>query len=108
MTEIEITFQVEDTGNGDGLLVDVISRAAEQERHTRRPVVALRDVPACWTAIFEALIDYKHRQTVGRLTCRVIEGTGSAPGQQALKTLVQVAAHETGVAVEWGNGGGEV
>ncbi|MCK9598100.1 MAG: hypothetical protein M0R06_03600 [Sphaerochaeta sp.] len=103
MAEIEITFQVEATGNGDGLLVDVVSRAAEQERHTRRPPVALSDVAACWTAIFEALVDYKHRLTVERLTCRVIEGTGSDAGQQALRTLVQVAAHETGVAVVWGD-----
>ena len=102
MAEIEITFQVEDTSDGDGLRVDVVSRNAGQERHTRRPAVALSDVAACWTAIFEALIDYKHRLTVERLTCRVIEGTGSAAGRQALRTLVQVAAHETGVAVDYG------
>jgi hypothetical protein len=103
MAEIEVTLQVEDTGDGDGLRVDVVSRNAEQERHTRRPVIPLRDVTACWTAIFEALVDYKHRLTVERLTCHVIAGTGSDAGQQALKTLVEVAAHETGVAVVWGD-----
>jgi len=103
MAEIEITFQVEATGNGDGLLVDVVSRNADGEKHTRRAPIPLGDVPACWTAIFEALVDYKHRFTVERLTCRVIEGTGSDAGQQALKTLVEVAAHETGVAVVWGD-----
>lgn len=103
MAEVEIILQVEDTGNGDGLRVAVVSRNAGREKHTQRAPILLSDVAACWTAIFETLIDFKHRQTVERLTCRVIAGAGSAAGQQALKTLVEVAAHETGVAVVWGD-----
>lgn len=102
MAEIEITFQVEDTGDGDGVRVVVVSRSAGGEKSTRRPVIPLSDVAACWTAIFEALLDFKYRQTVERLTCRVIEGTGSDAGAQVLKTLVEVAAYETGAAIAEG------
>ncbi len=104
MTEVDIIFRAEaDADLGDRLQMEVISRAANDEkRHTRRPVVAVSDLAGCWDAILDTLISYRQRATVKRLTCRIEQGTGSDAGQQALKTLVEVAAHETGAAVVWG------
>ncbi len=102
MSEVEVIFTAEADGDlGDRLQLEIVSRAAEDERrYLRRPVVAVSDLAGCWDAILDTLISYRQRATVKRLTCRIGEGTGSESAQQALSTLVHVAAHETGAIIE--------
>jgi len=104
MSDVEVIFTAEADGDlGDRLQIDVISRTADDERRsTRRPAVAVDDLAACWDTILDTLLDYRQRATVKRLTCRTVAGTGSLQAQQALSTLVQVAAHETGAVIEEG------
>ncbi len=106
MIEITVTFQVEaEHKAGDSLRVEIISRRAGKERRTRRSAIPISDVKDCWNVIFETMDDLNRRTDVKRLTCQVIEGTGSDYAHSILLILVLVAAHENRVVVQWETGG---